>query len=132
MANIFTPAAPLLRAIADDLEPLLATGGRLTASAIGELHEQLLTVAGIARVQEALAGPEDPVSRRLFAIAGGIQKHLGQPTILDPDDAALLHQALGDCAGAMEALPEPAAGDEDDIIWGDGYPFLRVFPVAHA
>lgn len=132
MASLFPPAASALRAIADDLEPLLATGGRLTAFALGELHHQLLAVAGIARMQEALAGPSNPVSGRLFAIAGGLQKHLGQPAILDPDDAALLHAALVDCAGAMEALPEPAGGAEDDIIWADAHPFYRALPTARA
>lgn len=115
MSTLFPPSAPALRCIAADLAPLLAMGGRLSASAVAELHRDLLSAAATARLQEALAGPDDPVSRRLFAIAGGVEKHVGAPAILDPDDVALLHAAIGDCAGAMEALPEPA--DADATEW---------------
>ena len=131
MAALFPPSAPRLRAIADDLEPLLALGGSLTASCVDELHRDLVAAAEVARVQEALAGPADPISRRLFAIAGGVQKHLGQPTILDPDDVAMLHAALLDCAGAMAALPEPEGG-EDDILWVSAPPFFQGGPEPHA
>lgn len=125
MATLFPPSAPRLRGIADDLAPLLALGGTLSASCVRELHRDLVDAAEAARVQEALAGAEDAVSRRLFAIAGGVEKHVGQPATLDPDDVALLHAALLDCAGAMAALPEPAEG-EADILWVSA-PRLRHF-----
>lgn len=112
MAMLFPPAAPALRRIAEDLEPMLALGGGLSASAVAELHRDLVKAADKARVQEALAGLEDPVSRRLFALAGAVEKHLGQPAFLDPDDVAMLHAAVQGCAGAMERLPEPADARE--------------------
>jgi hypothetical protein len=116
MAMLFPPAAPALRTIAEDLEPMLALGGGLSADAVAELHRDLMAAAEKARVQEALAGVEDPVSRRLFALAGAVEKHLGQPAFLDPDDVALLQTAVAGCAEAMEALPEPTSG-VDDILW---------------
>lgn len=112
MALLFPPAAPALRLIAEDLEPMLAMGGGMSAAAVAELHRELIGAAEMARAQEALAGAEEPVSRRLFAIAGAVEKHLGQPTILDPDDVALLHAAVKDCAAAMARLPEPVGSDD--------------------
>lgn len=112
MDDLFTPVAPRLRQLAAEFGAMAEGGGAFHAQAADSLHDELLDLAIGARAEEALACAEEVVSRRLFAIAGAFEKHIGGGCAIGPVDAGLLCAALRAWADALDRLPLQHLPDE--------------------
>lgn len=93
--RLFRPVSARLLALADTMAPLQSTGCSFGADLAQRLSRQLLEMAQDAQVLEAAAWwPEDQASRRLFALAGLLEKHSTTGCMLHAEDVALFRRAL--------------------------------------
>lgn len=108
MSTLFRPVAPRLRAIAQEMDPSLEASLHYPPAALTALHEELRELAIDVRAEEALIHAQAVVSDRIFAIVGVLERHLGGPLTLEPDDVVRLHYALIAWAERLEHQAEAA------------------------
>lgn len=104
MSTLTPKVTPKLVELTRSLGPL-AAGGGLTAAYTKDLVLEILGLGTDCREIEGLAQSNDIPSRRLFALAGLLQKHADTGVHVTPADVRLLHRVLTEVTQAI-ALAE--------------------------